>query len=103
MRCNKKALKKKRRFFSLEAINMRDKLIGITLLICSLGITAFMFLWTILFPILRGEEFLFEAYLAIAIIIFIAIFIMMLLVSWVGWNFLKSRAPKEIVIDELEE
>ena len=82
---------------------MNDKIIGIAMIICSFAVTVFMFVWTILFPIIKGEEFLLQAYLAIAIVIFISIFILMLLTAWIGWTFLKTRAPKEGMLQEETE
>ena len=82
---------------------MNDKIIGLAMIICSFTVTVFMFVWTILFPIIKGEEFLLQAYLAIAIVIFISIFILMLLTAWIGWTFLKTRAPKEGMLQEETE
>ncbi|MHA2357331.1 MAG: hypothetical protein ACXABK_00995 [Candidatus Heimdallarchaeaceae archaeon] len=79
---------------------MKDKIVGLFMLLSSIGVIVFMFVWTILLPIIYKEEFLFEAYLAIAIVIFIALFILMLLTGWIGWNFMKTRAPKEGVLEE---
>ena len=69
------------------------------MLLSSIGIIVFMFIWTILFPIIK-EDFLFEAYLAVAIVIFVALFILMLLTGWIGWTFMKTRAPKEGMLEE---
>jgi hypothetical protein len=83
---------------------MNDKLIGLVMIFGSFGVIAFMLVWTILFPILKGEEFLLKAYLAVAIVIFISVFILMLLTAWIGWTFLKTRAPKEGMLgEEIEE
>ena len=65
----------------------------------SLGIVVFMFIWTILFPILEGEVKL-RSYLALAIVVFIVILAFMLLIAWIGWNFLKTRAPKDDLLEE---
>jgi len=78
---------------------MKDKIIGLFMLLSSIGIIVFMFIWTILFPIIK-EDFLFKAYLAIAIVIFIVLFVLMLLTGWIGWTFMKTRAPKEGILEE---
>ena len=79
---------------------MNDKLIGFIMIFGSFGVIVFMFVWTILFPLIKGEEFLLKAYLAIAIVIFILLFILMLLTAWIGWTFLKTRAPKDGMLQE---
>ena len=81
---------------------MNDKIIGLIMIFGSLGVIVFMFIWTILFPILEGEVQL-RAYLTLAIIVFIVLFVFMLLTAWIGWNFLKTRAPKEGVLEEIDE
>lgn len=81
---------------------MNDKITGIVMIFGSLGVIVFMFIWTILFPILEGKVRL-RAYLALAIVVFIAIFAFMLLTAWIGWNFLKTRAPKEDVLEETQK
>jgi len=81
---------------------MNDKITGLVMIFGSFGVIVFMFIWTILFPILEGEVRL-RAYLALAIVVFIAIFVFMLLTAWIGWNFLKTRAPKEDVLEETQK
>ncbi|MHA1260000.1 MAG: hypothetical protein ACTSSG_02385 [Candidatus Heimdallarchaeaceae archaeon] len=81
---------------------MRDKAIGFLLLLSSFSVIAFVFVWTILLPVLKGEDFLFKAYIVVAILVFIAILVLMLLTSWVGWSFLKTRAPKELNINKID-
>ena len=78
---------------------MNDKFVGVVMIISSLGLMVFMFIWTILLPIL-DQEFLFKAYMAIAIVLFIAIFILTMLTVWIGFNFLKNRAPKDDILEE---
>jgi len=78
---------------------MNDKFVGVVMIISSLGVMVFMFVWTIILPIL-DEQFLFEAYMAIAIILFIAIFVLTMLTVWIGFNFLKNRVPKEDISEQ---
>ena len=80
---------------------MNDKIIGIGMLLLSLGVTVFMFVWTLLLPIL-DPTFLYNAYLAVAVVMFIAVFIVMMLLAWIGWTLLKTRAP-EAILEEIEE
>ena len=68
----------------------------------SFGLIVFMFVWTILFPILEGEVKL-RSYLALAIVVFIVILAFMLLTAWIGWNFLKTRAPKDDILEETQK
>jgi len=81
---------------------MNDKITGLVMIFGSLGVIVFMFIWTILFPILEGEVRL-RAYLALAIVVFIVILAFMLLTAWIGLNFLKTRAPKEDVLEEADK
>lgn len=81
---------------------MNDKFVGIIMIVGSLSVMVFMFIWTILLPIL-DNDFLFQAYMAVAIVLFIAIFILTLLTIWIGFNFLKNRAPKEDLSEEYDE
>ena len=78
---------------------MNDKFVGIIMIVGSLGLMVFIFVWTILLPILDAQ-FLFQAYMAVAIVLFIAIFILTMLTIWIGFNFLKNRAPKEDLFEE---
>lgn len=78
---------------------MNDKFVGVVMIISSLGVMVFMFVWTIILPIL-DEQFLFKAYMAIAIILFIAIFVLTMLTIWIGFNFLKNRVPKEDISEQ---
>ncbi len=78
---------------------MNDKFVGVVMIISSLGVMVFMFIWTILLPIL-DEQFLFQAYMAVAIVLFIAIFVLTMLTVWIGFNFLKNRAPKEDISEQ---
>jgi membrane protein implicated in regulation of membrane protease activity len=81
---------------------MNDKFVGVVMIISSLGVMVFMFIWTIILPLL-DEQFLFKAYMAIAIVLFIAIFILTMLTVWIGFNFLKNRAPKEDISEQIIE
>ncbi|MHA1419612.1 MAG: hypothetical protein ACTSVO_07335 [Candidatus Heimdallarchaeaceae archaeon] len=78
---------------------MNDKFVGVVMIISSLGVMIFMFIWTILLPIL-DEQFMFKAYMAIAIVLFIAISGLTMLTVWIGLNFLKNRAPKEDISEQ---
>ena len=77
---------------------MNDKIIGLVMIIGSLSILGFLFYWTILMPILWPER-LFDAYLGLAIVFFIIAFIVLIFLTWVGWIFLKTRAPKEGMLE----
>ena len=79
---------------------MKDKLIGLVMIFGSLSILVFMLLWTIIFPIIWQENFFFKAYLGLAITFFIIIFIALVFIMWVGWVFLKTRAPKEGMLED---
>jgi len=46
------------------------------------------------------EDRLFDAYLGLAITVFIIVATALLFIAWVGRIFLKNRAPKEGVFDE---
>jgi len=76
---------------------MNDKIIGIIMIFSSFAIISFLFVWTILLPIIENQISL-KYYLALAIVVFIVIFIFLILMAWIGWNFLKTRAPKEGMI-----
>ena len=78
---------------------MNDKIVGAVMIISSLGVMIFMLIWTIILPIL-DEQFLFKAYMAVAIVIFVAIFVLTMLTVWIGFNFLKNRAPKEDISEQ---
>ncbi len=77
---------------------MNDKIIGLVMIVGSLSILGFLFYWTILMPILWPER-LFDAYLGLAIVFFIIAFIVLIFLTWVGWIFLKTRAPKEGMLE----
>lgn len=77
---------------------MNDKIIGLIMIIGSLSILGFLFVWTILMPILWSDR-LFEAYLGLAIVFFIIAFIVLVFITWIGWVFLKTRAPKEGMLE----
>lgn len=81
---------------------MNDKITGLVMIFGSFGLIVFMFVWTILFPILEGEVKL-RSYLALAIVVFIVILAFMLLTAWIGWNFLKTRAPKDDILEETQK
>ncbi|MBY8999930.1 MAG: hypothetical protein KGD64_03360 [Candidatus Heimdallarchaeota archaeon] len=78
---------------------MNDKFVGVVMIISSLGVMVFMFIWTILLPLL-DEQFLFKAYMVVAIVLFITITVLAMLTIWIGFNFLKNRAPKEDILEE---
>ncbi len=78
---------------------MNDKIIGLVMIFGSLSIVGFLLFWTIIMPIIR-EDRLFDAYLGLAITVFIIISTALLFVAWVGRIFLKNRAPKDEVFDE---
>lgn len=77
---------------------MNDKMIGLVMIIGSLSILGFLFYWTILMPILQPDR-LFEAYLGFAIVFFVIAFIVLIFLTWIGWIFLKTRAPKEGMLE----
>lgn len=81
---------------------MNDKFVGVVMIISSLGVMVFMLIWTIILPLL-DEQFMFKAYMAIAIVVFIAIFVLTMLTVWIGFNFLKNRAPKEDISEQIIE
>lgn len=81
---------------------MNDKVIGILMIFSSFAIISFLFVWTILLPIIENQVSL-KYYLVLAIVVFIVIFIFLIFMAWIGWNFLKTRAPKEGMIRDLNE
>ena len=78
---------------------MNDKIIGLVMIFGSLSIVGFLLFWTTIMPII-WEDRLFDAYLGLAITVFIIISIALLFIAWVGRIFLKNRAPKDEVFDE---
>ena len=78
---------------------MNDKIIGLVMIFGSLSIIGFLSYWTIIMPILWDDR-LFDAYLGLAITVFIIVATALLFIAWVGRIFLKNRAPKEGVFDE---
>ena len=79
---------------------MNDKIIGIVMIVGSLSILGFLFYWTILMPILWPDTLtLFRAYLGLAIVFFVIAFIVLVFLMWIGWIFLKTRAPKEGMLE----
>ncbi len=80
---------------------MKEKTIGFMMVLASLGIIVFMLVWTIILPII-DQELIFQAYIAIAIVVFIAVFIVMILIAWIGLTLLKTRAP-EVFLEETTE
>ncbi len=82
---------------------MSDKIIGFLMMLCSLVVIAAMFVLTILLPYLDFTEYYQYGYWTLAIVIFLAIVLAMLLVFWIGLTLLKTRAPEVIVDDEEEE
>ena len=80
---------------------MKEKTIGFMMILASFGVIVFMLVWTIILPIIN-PEFIFQAYLAIAIVVFIAVFIVMILVAWIGLTLLKTRAP-DVFLEETTE
>jgi len=78
---------------------MNDKIIGLVMIFGSLSIIGFLLFWTIIMPII-WEDRLFDAYLGLAITVFIIVTTALLFIAWVGRIFLKNRAPKEGVFDE---
>lgn len=77
---------------------MNDKIIGLVMIIGSLSILGFLFYWTILMPILDINR-LYDAYLGLAIVFFVIAFIVLVFLIWIGWIFLKTRAPKEGMLE----
>jgi uncharacterized membrane protein len=77
---------------------MNDKIIGLVMIVGSLSILGFLFYWTILMPILWPER-IFDAYLGLAIVFFVIAFIILVFLIWIGWIFLKTRAPKEGMLE----
>jgi hypothetical protein len=77
---------------------MNDKVIGLVMIIGSISLLGFLFYWTILMPILWPDR-LPEAYLGLAIVIFVIAFIVLIFLTWIGWIFLKTRAPKEGMLE----
>jgi len=77
---------------------MNDKIIGLVMIFGSLSIIGFLLYWTIIMPII-WEDRLFDAYLGLAIVFFIIAFIVLIFLTWVGWIFLKTRAPKEGMLE----
>lgn len=77
---------------------MNDKIIGLIMIVGSLSILGFLFYWTILMPILWPER-IFDAYLGLAIVFFVIAFIVLIFLTWIGWIFLKTRAPKEGMLE----
>ncbi|MCE7741181.1 MAG: hypothetical protein GOP50_01865 [Candidatus Heimdallarchaeota archaeon] len=77
---------------------MNDKIIGLVMIVGSLSILGFLFYWTILMPILWPER-IFDAYLGLAIVFFVIAFIVLIFLTWIGWIFLKTRAPKEGMLE----
>ncbi len=77
---------------------MNDKIIGLVMIFGSLSILGFLFYWTILMPVLDIERF-FDAYLGLATVFFIIAFIVLIFLTWIGWIFLKTRAPKEGMLE----
>ncbi|MHA1198266.1 MAG: hypothetical protein ACTSQF_02845 [Candidatus Heimdallarchaeaceae archaeon] len=77
---------------------MNDKIIGLVMIVGSLSILGFLFYWTILMPVLWRERF-FDAYLGLAIVFFVIAFIVLIFLTWIGWIFLKTRAPKEGMLE----
>ena len=77
---------------------MNDKIIGLVMMVGSLSILGFLFYWTILMPVLWPER-LFDAYLGLAIVFFVIAFIVLIFLTWIGWIFLKTRAPKEGMLE----
>ena len=88
-------------FYLSEVKIMKEKTIGFIMILASLGIIVFMLVWTIILPIIN-QEFIFQAYMAIAIVVFIAVFIVMILVAWIGLTLLKTRAP-DVFLEETTE
>lgn len=80
---------------------MKEKTIGFMMILASFGVIVFMLVWTIIIPIIN-QDFIFQAYIAIAIVVFIAIFIVMILVAWIGLTLLKTRAP-DVFLEETTE
>lgn len=79
---------------------MNDKVIGILMILFSVAITAFMLVWTLILPII-DPNFLFKAYIAVAVVVFLAIFVVMLLMAWIGLTLIKTKPP-EIDLEETE-
>jgi len=88
-------------FYISEVKIMKEKTIGFMMILASFGVIVFMLVWTIILPIIN-PEFIFQAYLAIAIVVFIAVFIVMILVAWIGLTLLKTRAP-DVFLEETTE
>ena len=78
---------------------MNDKIIGLVMIFGSLSIIGFLLFWTILMPIIWEDKW-FQAYLGLAITVFIIITIALLFIAWIGRIFLKNRAPNEEIFDE---
>ena len=88
-------------FYISEVKIMKEKTIGFMMILASFGVIVFMLVWTIIIPIIN-QDFIFQAYIAIAIVVFIAIFIVMILVAWIGLTLLKTRAP-DVFLEETTE
>jgi hypothetical protein len=78
---------------------MNDKIIGLVMIISSLSIIGFLLYWTIIMPIIWKDR-RFDAYIGLAITVFVIVATALLFIAWVGRIFLKNRAPKEGVFDE---
>ncbi len=74
---------------------MSDKLIGLLLIIGSLGILGAVIALTIIVPLLTADIII--GYWTIAVIISLAVLIAMLLSTWIGWTLLTTKAPEAVL------
>ena len=76
-----------------------DKILGFFMILVSFVIIGGTVVCTIVLPIM-GYNMI--GYYFVAGIITLAVIAIMLLVAWIGWNLLKTRAP-EIVLEDIKK
>jgi len=79
---------------------MSDKVIGTIMVLGALGTISFLLVWTIIMPLL-DHDFIFKAYIALAIVVFLAVAAVMLIVAWIGITLIKTK-PAEDILQEIE-
>lgn len=79
---------------------MTDKLIGLLLIIGSLGLFGGVIALTIIVPLLTADIVI--GYWTIAIIVSLTVLVAMLLTAWIGWTLLTTEAP-EPILDETDD
>lgn len=81
----------------------KDKFIGSMLILFAIGVIGVTILFSIVFPAIDFNTYYVIGYFVLAGIISLAIFVVMLLLAWIGWTLVMTPNPEEIDLEDFDE